>query len=153
MKVKQIEICGEQVLITIGQNDSKGNIGKYYRNNSDNNPVCAFDVDEETRRREPWTGNTDYYKLNLDCFLSGQTFKAPSGNTEFDYNYGINEVHGWTSSKSFVEQFKNSKFRESIGQYQYSDITSQVSDNTISGSGITNTAPKTKRVIVYTLWE
>ena len=37
---------------------SPGYTNKYYDNNQDVR-VCSFDVDEETRRREPWTGN--YY--------------------------------------------------------------------------------------------
>ena len=58
---------------------SPGYTNKYYKDDYDIK-VCSFDVDEETRRREPWTGNTNYYKQNLDMFLSGGTFVSPSGN-------------------------------------------------------------------------
>lgn len=47
---------------------STGYTNRYYNNNKDVK-VCSFDVDEETRRHEPWTGNTNYYKQNLDMFL------------------------------------------------------------------------------------
>ena len=57
---------------------STGYTNRYYDNNKDVK-VCSFDVDEETRRHEPWTGNTNYYKQNLDMFLSGGTFVSPSG--------------------------------------------------------------------------
>ena len=57
---------------------SSGYINKYYNSNTDLR-VCSFDVDEETRRHEPWTGNTDYYKQNIDMFLSGGTFQYPNG--------------------------------------------------------------------------
>ena len=45
---------------------SVGYTNRYYSDNVDTK-ICSFDVDEETRRREPWTGNTNYYKQNL-CF-------------------------------------------------------------------------------------
>ena len=47
------------------------NYGNKYYNDNEDKRICSFDVDEETSRREPWTGNTDYYKQNLDMFLSG----------------------------------------------------------------------------------
>lgn len=134
-------------------------INKYYTDNNKSKEVCSFDVDEETRRHEPWTGGTDYYKKNLDMFLSGGTFYAPSNNSLFNYNYGRKSgssedaVNGWGSG-SFVEQYKDWQFRESIGQYEYSNITEDAAqDPNLGGSGITNTAPKIKRVIVYTLWQ
>lgn len=52
----------------------KGSIGKYYTTDEDKyttydlNPVCAFDVDDETIRHEPWTGSLTDYKENLDVF-------------------------------------------------------------------------------------
>ena len=51
---------------------STGYTNQYYSDNIDTR-VCSFDVDEETRRHEPWTGNMNYYKQNLDMFLSGGT--------------------------------------------------------------------------------
>lgn len=69
-----------------GINTNKGLIGKYYDNKSDNNPVCSFDVDEETIRHEPWTGSPTDYKNNIDAFLNGGEFKYPTGENK-SYNY------------------------------------------------------------------
>lgn len=117
---------------------SEGYTNKYYQNNTDLK-VCSFDVDEETSRREPWTGNNDYYKLNLDMFLSGGTFRAPSGNG-MDYDYSRLVGNG-----GFVEKYKDSQFRESLGEYTFNDVNSQ------EVSGATNVKGQEKRVIVYTL--
>ena len=119
---------------------SPGYTNKYYDNNQDIK-VCSFDVDEETRRREPWTGNTNYYKQNLDMFLSGGTFVSPSGNG-MDYDYSNN--NGW-GSRSFIDKFSDSQFRESLGEYTYNDVQST------TGTETANVKPKKKRVVVYTL--
>ena len=130
---------------------SKGFINKYYNDDYELR-VCSFDVDEETSRHEPWTGSANYYKQNLDMFLSGGTFYAPSRNAAYDYNYSDSHVNGWGKKHGFIEEYQDAQFRESIGQYTYSDITSEVeNDPNYGNSGLTNTAPKTKRVIVYTL--
>ncbi len=113
-----------------GYGTSTGYINKYYSNNYDTK-VCAFDVNDETSRYEPWVGSNDYYKLNLDMFLSGGTFVAPSGNG-MDYDYG-----SLVGTGGFVEKYKNATFRESLGEYTYNDISS--------------TSAQDKRVIVYTL--
>ena len=119
---------------------SAGYTNKYYDNNKDLK-VCSFDVDEETRRHEPWTGNTNYYKQNLDMFLSGGTFVAPSGNG-MNYDYSNGRINGWGNS-SFIEEFKDSQFRESLGEYTYNDVSALTGD--------TNVKEKKKRVIIYTL--
>lgn len=138
--------------MNIPANWSTDFINKYPTYADDDLRVCSFDVDEETSRHEPWTGGTDYYKQNLDMFLSGGTFYAPSNNHDYDYNYSDNDVNGWNRNHGFIEEYKNKQFRESIGQYTYSDIASEAEDDpTYDSSGLTNTAPKTKRVIVYTL--
>ena len=101
-------------------------------------------MDEETRRREPWTGNTNYYKQNLDMFLSGGTFVAPSGNG-MDYDYSSRNINGW-GNRSFIDEYKDKRFRESLGEYTYNSVNS--SDTT---SGLTNVEGQEKRVIIYTL--
>lgn len=111
---------------------SKGYVNKYY--GGKNKQVCSFDVDEETRRHEPWTGNNDFYKQNLDAFLKGGEFKAPSGNTEFDYNYKTELGNG-----GFIAKYKNKKFIENLGEYTYNEKTA------------TSVKEKKKRVIIYTL--
>ena len=119
---------------------SPGYTNKYYDNNQDIK-VCSFDVDEETRRREPWTGNTNYYKQNLDMFLSGGTFVSPSGNG-MDYDYSDN--NGW-GSRSFIDKFSDSQFRESLGEYTYNDVQST------TGTETANVKPKKEKSnCVYT---
>lgn len=66
--------------------EAKGNIGKYYtqsKNNyaiHDTDYVCAFDLQEETVRREPWTATTQDCKENLDAFLYGGKFVYKNGS-------------------------------------------------------------------------
>lgn len=98
--------------------------------------ICSFDVDEETKRHEPWTGNTTDYKANLDVFLGGGNFTYPSGNGE-SYNYG----------KGFIEKTgKSTKFIETIGEYA---IETKDSFTSQLNQGIRDN--KNKRVIVYRL--
>lgn len=67
-RTKLIKIHGGGGSDEFGVNPNEGLIGKYYSNNSDDNPVCTFDVDEETIRHEPWTGSPTDYKANIDAF-------------------------------------------------------------------------------------
>ena len=125
---------------------SEGYINKYYTSKTDKSKICSFDVDEETRRHEPWTGDNDRIKENIDHFLQGgkYTFNVSSSyyiNGQITYDYG----------KGFIHDYQDKKFRESIGYYTYNDVTSQTNENDETVSGITNVKPKVKRVIVYTL--
>lgn len=126
---------------------SKNYTNKYYTSDTDLKKICSFDVDEETSRREPWTGNNEYYKQNIDMFLSGGEFKAPSGNG-MDYNYSDININGWRRTHGFIDEYKDSKFRESLGVYTYNDIPEDDGQET---SGVADVKPKKKRVIVYTL--
>lgn len=108
-------------------------IGKYYKNNSNDNPVCAFDVDEETIRHEPWVGKPADYKENLDAFLYGGIFKYKD-NSGKKYEY-----------TGFIKQYSDKKFKETLGEYTYS-LSTDVEENK-------NTLLKNrkKRVIIYQL--
>lgn len=108
-------------------------IGKYYTNNSNDNPVCAFDVDEETIRHEPWIGKLADYKENLDAFLYGGTFYYKD-NSGKKYEY-----------KGFINQYSNNKFKETLGEYTYS-LSTNVEEN--ENSLLKN---RKKRVIIYQL--
>lgn len=121
-----------------GYGTENGYINKYYTDNYDTS-ICSFDVDEETKRREPWTGSADYYKQNLDMFLSGGVFKFPNGSGE-SYDYGSIIGNG-----GFVGQYKERRFRESLGEYTYNSINSD------EVQGAADVKEKEKRVIVYTL--
>lgn len=120
-----------------------GYINRYYNDDYDTR-VCSFDVDEETNRREPWTGNNNFYKQNLDMFLSGGTFIAPSGNQSMNYEYFEISVNGWNRKHGFIEEYKDDRFRETLGEYTYDSKTN---------TGLTNQKVKKKRVIIYTLLE
>lgn len=128
---------------------SKNYTNRYYTNESDLKKVCSFDVDEETSRREPWTGSNKFYKQNIDMFLSGGEFKAPSGNG-MNYNYSDMDVNGWRRTHGFIKEYKDKKFRESLGEYTYNNISEEDGQD---NSGLTITKPKKKRVIIYTLIE
>ena len=118
---------------------------KYY-DEIDKLYVCAFDIEEETRRHEPWVGSASSCKENLDKFLSGETFIDPSGGDNYDY--GSSAMHDW-DNKGFIEKFKDTKFRESLGEYIVNEIDEATSGDT---SATANVEPKTKRVIIYTIY-
>ena len=109
---------------------SVGYVNKYYDKESDKKKVCAFDVDDETKRHEPWTGSNEYYKKNIDAFLSGNKFYYPSGSGQY-YQYS-----------SFMEKYKDTKFIEDLGEYTYSATNDKDDRNS-----------KKKRVIIYTIFE
>ena len=79
-------------------------------------------------------------------FLSGGTFIAPSGNG-MDYDYGNDSINGW-GNRSFIEEYKDSQFRESLGEYTYNDLSGTQNGQT---GEVANVKPKKKRVIIYTL--
>ena len=126
MKLKQIRVYGVQVIKTniTGDKDKK---------------VCSFDVDEETKRHEPWTGSNEHYKANLDAFLSGGIFTSPSGNG-VDYDYS-----DYFSSGSFINQYKDTKFIESLGEYTYN-----ASSDAHDADSLGLVQNRKKRVIIYT---
>lgn len=108
---------------------------------TDNKTICSFDVDEETRRHEPWTGSTEDYKENLDAFIEGKVFKYPSRD-ETAYDYGI----------GFINRVgKDTKFIETIGEYRSdgADRDSIGETRWDLDEGVRN--KKLKRVIVYQL--
>lgn len=128
-----------------GDCDTVGVIGKYYSNNSDTNPVCTFDLGEETLRHEPWTGNTADIKANLDAFLNGKTVNYKIKGMTVEYNYskdGAGNAIG-----SFYEEYSDDKFKEILGEYNYNLETEEESE------GIVNSLlkGKKKRVIIYQL--
>lgn len=111
---------------------STGYHNQYYGGNS--LKICSFDVDDEDRRHEPWVLNEETYKSNLDAFLSGGRFVFPNGSGDF-YDYSTYFPKG-----SFIEQYKDTKFIENLGEYVYNEAT--------VGSLIKE---KKKRVIIYTV--
>ena len=122
-------------------------VSKYYDGILDNHigiqsndkKICAFDIDDETKRHEPWTGNPDIdVKRNLDAFLNGGEFAFPSTDGRvYEYDGFINE-HG------------DEKFRELMGEYNY-DLTSNSEEPETNTHGAYDDTIKNKkkRVIVY----
>lgn len=117
-------------------------ISKYYGSDStERKKVCSFDVDEETARHEPWTGSSIDYKNNLDAFLQGGVFYYPSGTGD-SYDYKLK------NDNSFVKEYADEKFIETIGEYS----TTNINANSLSiqlNQGIRNN--NNKMVIVYQL--
>ena len=101
-------------------------------------PICSFDVDEETKRHEPWTGSPIDYKNNLDCFLEGKTFNYPNGSGSINYSE--------TGVKGFINAYSNRTFIETIGEYSTNLKTGIAAE---LNQGIRDN--KNKRVIVYRL--
>lgn len=126
----------------------KGSIGKYYTTDEnkyttyDQKPVCAFDVDEETIRHEPWTGNLSDYKENLDAFLNGGTFYYKSGGTDSAGRKGY-------KYPGFIKDYKNLKFKETLGEYKYNQYNSTEDKDTENISTLLKN--RKKRVIIYQL--
>jgi hypothetical protein len=143
-----------------GSDTSTGSIAsvvsKYYDGNLENHTgvsskdkqICAFDLEEETQRHEPWTGSSEIdIKNNLDAFLNGSTFAFPSGDgREYDYE------HNSACAGGFIKKYGNSKFIEKIGEYNYDvNSTSQDTESNTYGAYADTIKNKKKRAIVYQL--
>ena len=101
--------------------------------------ICSFDLDEETNRHEPWTGNANTdSKKNLDAFLNGGEFAFPSNDGRV-YEYD-----------GFINKHGDKKFRELMGEYNY-DLTSNSEEPETNTHGAYDDTIKNKkkRVIVY----
>lgn len=92
----------EQKLWGSGNKDYTSTVvSKYPGRSKKDISICSFDVDEETTRHEPWTGNTIDYKANLDAFIEGKVFQYPNGvaNDKYDYSKNgrrLNKSSRWT---------------------------------------------------------
>ena len=122
-KGEYLKIYNTQTNSNLWSSDYKKN--KYFTLDSEKLHICAFDVDDETKRHEPWTGSHDEYKKNIDAFLAGKKYMYPNGSGE-SYEY-----------EGFMQKYKNNKFIENLGEYVY--------------NGTNDKDAKKKRVIVYTL--
>ena len=147
-------LWGSGIDSTTGTNPNVGNIGKYYTTNEnsyaiyDNYAVCAFDVEEETIRHEPWTGNANDFKKNLDAFLNGDYFAYPSGGVDHEGKSGYN--YSDYISNGFMKRYANSKFKETLGEYIY-NISDQFTDDEYNYENNELLKQRKKRVIVYQL--
>lgn len=139
----KVDLWGTGKDAKTGINLAAGTIGKYYHKdnakNYDTQPVCSFDVEEETLRHEPWTGSSTDFKKNLDAFLQGGEFLYPSGATDavgnpLKYNY----QNSYNHHQGFIKEYKGTQFKELLGEYTYKE-----EDNT----GLQKS--KNKRMIIY----
>ena len=109
-----------------------------------NTEIFSFDLHEEDLRHEPWTGTYNSARENLDCFFNGEKYKNPNNGLEYDYQYA--------NGKSFIEQYKNKQFLETIGEYAYSSTQTNANNDTQDGSSISSLVKqKKKRIIIFTL--
>lgn len=99
--------------------------------------VCSFDVNEESRRHEPWTGDTVKNKNMLDIFVKGgkYIYTDSRGQQVIDFGAGL-------------YQYKNDTFIENIGEYTYNANNNEASDTDYNSGLVKN---RKKRVIIYTL--
>ena len=108
---------------------SKYFTGGYIKKGSQD--IFSFDLEEETLRHEPWTSNLDKVKENLDCFLWGKTYTNLTTNQPYITYTG------------FINEYKNSKFVETVGDYDYSDTKDDTNVSSLQKA-------KKKRMIIFT---
>lgn len=120
---KQIQTYGAKIIIT---NTTGGK----------NTGVCAFDVNEEIQRHEPWTGNSIENKKMIDKFIQGGTYKYNTSSGEKEIRF------------DGLYKYKNSKFKESLGEYEFDVSNGETSDADFNSGLLKN---KKKRVIIFTL--
>ena len=99
--------------------------------------VCSFDVNEETKRHEPWTGSDKENKRMLDIFIQGGTYTYTDSRGKQTINFG-----------NGLSKYRNKKFIESLGEYEFNANNNEASDTDYNSGLIKN---KKKRVIIYTL--
>lgn len=129
--------------------------GKYYNASGDLKEVYSFDLDEETKRNEPWTSSVKEIKKNLDAFINGGEYYLPSSGT-------TNPVVYQDYGTGFKNDHSNDKFLEQIGEYTNADDRAYTGVNNaydqsggtsieVDGEIISLLAQSKKRVIIYTL--
>lgn len=151
------DLWGSGIDPTTGTNPNAGIIGIYYAPNEDDsknydyNSVCAFDVEEETIRHEPWTGNANDFKENLDAFLNGDYFAYPSGGVDDEGRSGYD--YSDYIRNGFMNEYAGDKFKEFLGEYEYDITTQYTNDDNDYEYDESNELLKQrkKRVIVYQL--
>ena len=126
-----------------GYGQEGGYTNRYY-NDPYETEICAFDVNEETSRREPWVGSNEKFKENLDHFLEGGVYEysasnVPGGIIRYDYGQG------------FIKEYEGYQFRESLGEYTYNETPESQLEQGQDDVRLPAVQEKTKRVIIYTL--
>ena len=110
------------------------------------NWICSFDLNEEGARGEPWLGGDT--KENLEAFLEGDEFRYTSYR-EGEPNAEYYDYSQYFSKGSFIAQYADSQFIETIGEYSTDDTNDDESLSSQLNQGIRDN--KNKRVIIYQL--
>lgn len=122
---------------------SPGYINKYdFGDNNyqkDDRRVCSFDLDEETRRHEPWTANTTKIKDMLDKFIKGENYVYSDNRGE--------HIIEFLDGDGLIGKYNDATFIENVGEYTYN--TTNVEEDDDLNSGLLK--GREKRVIIYTL--
>ena len=110
-----------------------------------NKQIFSFDLEEETLRHEPWTGSYEKAHENLRCFLNGEDYINPNDNTTKYIEY--------SKTGGFIQNYKNKKFVETIGEYEYSSSQANSYDTEDEEGSTINSLVKAKkkRIIIFTL--
>lgn len=91
--------------------------------------IYKFDINEETKRHEPWVGSATEIKKHLDAIFGGEKYYLPQyGDTSHFINYNSNKLN--------MTANRNKKFIEEIGRVQR-ETTGIVGNNTTSKTIIT----------------
>lgn len=120
-----------------GESEEKGYINKYFSGDKSTS-ICSFDVDEETKRHEPWTGDPDKTKKMLDCFIAGGK-----------YIYTDSKRQKTIDFKDGLYHYADKKFKENLGEYIYNVENGETKTDESLYTGLLKN--KKKRVIIYTL--
>lgn len=91
--------------------------------------IYCFDVDGETSRHEPWTGNSAENKKMIDTFIRGGIYSYTDSRGQQNVDFG----------RGILNKYKGKKFYERF--YDNVKITSSSSENNLEG----------KRVIIYSV--
>ena len=134
--------------------NKKYNLPNFLSSSYVSNPkisIFSFDSEEEQLRNEPWTTSEEEYKNNVNAFLQGGVYKNTRNGEDYN-NYGI----------GFINQYVNSKWIESIGEYVKETTTNSLSqgssedkekisdytEKTLENESVRNS--KKKRIIIFT---
>jgi len=116
-----------------------------------NQDIFSFDLEEETARHEPWTGNYQKAMENLNRFLSGESYRNPNKKDDEHNVYIDYGKANQLGTGGFIGKYANKKFVETIGEYEYASRQSDNTDDKESGSALGLTKPKKKRIFIFTL--
>ena len=72
-------------------------------------PINYLDIEKEIERHEPWVGNQEKIKENIDALLSGGEFEFPYNSQAYDYDSLIDEFNGIKFKEEVIVNFVEQK--------------------------------------------